>query len=243
MHLLPATCIMFLISCAVHAAGHPCALGKAITGEFKEFGRGTSFRLTGSKQEYVLANILIDELDGRPPPLSGMLSLHPANEKPDRYGRIAVHAFRNGTWVQGDVLHHGHGLAFGHVERPACLHALLEAENRHRAKHVGYWQKKGLELNADDMKALSGKTGHFVLIRGKVRSVGDRKRRLYLNFGENWAHDFTVSVSKSGADGFGGSLERLKGMRGKTVLVRGTLEERQGPLVRIVDDIQIQIIE
>ena len=243
MRLLPATCMMFMISCAVQAAGHPCAMGEAIIGEFQEFRRGSTFRLTGSEQDYVLANILIDELGGRPPSMSGLLSLHAATHKPDRYGRIAVHAFQNRTWIQGDLLQNGHGLAFGRVKTQDCLQALLQAEDLHRARHFEYWQKKGLELNAVDDKALSGKTGQFVLIRGKVRSVGDRKRRLYLNFGENWAHDFTVSVSKSGADGFGESLERLKGRRGKTVLVRGTLEERQGPLVRIVDDIQIQIIE
>lgn len=89
--------------------------------------------------------------------------------------------------------------------------------------------------------------GQFVVITGLVASVGDRKRRLYLNFGQNWEQDFTVSVVKSGRGAFkerkAGALARLQALTGKTVRVRGVLEQRQGPLIRLADEAQIEILE
>ena len=228
---------------AALAADHPCARGQAIGGEFLEFRRGSTFRLINSSQDYVFAHVLIREVGGSVPSISGLLTLYASSDKPDRYGRIAVHVFQKSKWIQGTVLKRGQALAFGHVENPACMQALLDAENLHRARFPDFWRKKGQELNTGDLDSLSGKTGHFMLIRGKVRSVGDRQRRLYLNFGEKWAQDFTVSLLKNGFTAFGGSLKRLKDMSGRTAQVRGILEERQGPLIRVVDDIQIQIIE
>ena len=86
-------------------------------------------------------------------------------------------------------------------------------------------------------------SGRIALIQGKVASVGDRKRRLYLNFGQNWSQDFTVSVVKSGSGAFKGNVARLGGLEGKTVRIRGIIEQRQGPLIRLFDESQIEIMD
>ena len=225
-----------------YAIDHPCATGEVRTGKLGSFGKGDTFYLIGSQQKFRLADIVTAPV-GEPLRIpTRELVLYSASLQPDRYGRHAVHVFHQGRWLQGDLLKQGKALAYPTTDRISCRKALLDEETKNTAIRVNYWQSKGVEFRATDLDLLSDKLGHFVLVTGVVRSVGDRKRRLYLNFGENWAHDFTVSVAKQGAGKFKGSLSSLTKLKDKQVQVRGVLENNRGPLIRVIDEIQIQII-
>ena len=196
---------------------------------------------------FVPADIVLGEvggsLDTKTLHPNDKITLYFGDHRLDRYGRQPVHLFQRGQWVQGNLLRNGDALALPFNQTPACRQALLDAESKNTARRGRHWRSRGVEIDATDLERLAEKAGRFVMVTGVVRSVGDRKRRLYLNFGENWAHDFTVSIAKRGSGKFAGDLGRLIGLTGKTVQVRGVLEESRGPLIRVIDDAQIKIIK
>jgi len=200
------------------------------------------FKLDGKQQAYGLGGVYLPgEVF-----INGRVELYAANREPDRYNRILVQAFNNllrENWIQGRLLFEGRALVFGLGENPECLKAMREAERRAEAAKAGIWATEKLPWSAADLELLAQKLGYFAIIEGKVLSVGDRKKRLYLNFGKKWSQDFTVSLVKTGKGAFKGDVTGISGLIGKTVRVRGLLEERQGPLIRLSDEAQIEIIE
>ncbi|MEE9314434.1 MAG: hypothetical protein V3V02_07275 [Rhizobiaceae bacterium] len=197
------------------------------------------FLLDGSKQPYGLAGLHM--VGGGMP--TGAITLYVGSQKPDRYGRQLVHAYQDDVWVQGALLNTGKALVYGLGLRDECLTAFHGAEKVAVGAKAGVWAGQELPIAADNLELLSEKVGHFTIIEGKVISVGDRSRRLYLNFGQKWSQDFTISVAKKGKGRYKGDVNRLKVSKNKTVQVRGILEERQGPLIRLFDEAQIIIMD
>lgn len=225
------------------AFSHSCANGNATVGTFAAFDRGNTFTLTGAADRFTLAHVVVQPVGGKLPQVTGPISVFPVSDERDRYGRLPAHLFQEGRWIQGELLRSGEALSNAIGAKPDCRRMMLEAEEQFRKTHPGSWETRGILLSASDINSLSGKTGHFVLVRGRIISVGNRLRRLYLNFGKNWSQDFTVSIDKQGSEKFSGNLHRLATLNGKTVLVRGVIEARQGPLIRVIDEAQIQIID
>ena len=224
-----------------NALEHPCARGKLVMSQVSSAGRGNTFRLVGSTRTFVLADIIAAEIGKTPILPPGPLKVFFNAKRVDRYGAHPAHVFHKGSWLQGTMLGLGRALAYPTGEKSTCWQAVLDAEAKFTAKRDTYWRAQGIEYRASDLDSLSKKLGHFVVVTGVVRSVGDRKRRLYLNFGENWAQDFTVSVEKQGVGKFKGSFDFLKTLTNKKVQVRGVLESNRGPLIRVTDETQIQI--
>ncbi|MEM1040592.1 MAG: hypothetical protein AAGI12_14110 [Pseudomonadota bacterium] len=168
--------------------------------------------------------------------------IYPGAES-DRYGRIAAQLVGDGTaWVQGALLSRGLALAQGETGLAAkCLSALQGAERVAEVNKRGHWGDGAFVMSAEDVPKLQERQGQFLLVRGKVLSVGDRKRRVYLNFGQKWNQDFTVSLAKSGRGAFKGDMAAILASKDKTVRVRGVLEWSGGPLIRVVDEGQIEL--
>ncbi len=225
---------------------HPCISGTAFSSTISTIDdRKQTFRLLNSTKTFALTG-----LEG--PNLAGILnvgtslSVYGHADSPDRYGVIHVQAFavRSNKWLQGEYLKSGKALLNGSSQStsPTCLAAMRKIEHVAIGTKEGLWNKNSAIITANQLEKMSARTGFFSVIEGKVLSIGDRKRRLYLNFGQNWSQDFTLSVVKKGKGAFKGSLNLLAGLKGKTVRVRGVLEQRQGPLIRLFDAAQIEII-
>ena len=226
---------------SAHAFQHPCAQGQVISSEISSIGKGNVFGLAGSTKVFVLADIVAAEIGKSVKLPSGSVTLYFNGKSSDRYGVQPAHLFHRGVWLQGRLLGLGQALAYPTGEKSPCWQAVVDAEAKFTAKRRIYWRAQGVEYRASELDLLSKKTGNFVIVNGVVRSIGDRKRRIYLNFGENWAQDFTVSVEKQGVGRFKGSLDFLKTLTNKQVQVRGVLEFNRGPLIRVIDEIQVQI--
>ena len=223
-----------------------CAVGDFVQGQLKKSTSRVAgeFTLGESDQVYMLGGLasLAEPFDTIKPGAS--LTLYSKDGAPDRYGRLTVQAFVDLQWLQGDLLRRGNALSSGLGVGSECQKRMLLAERQAEAAKLGIWgNDPNPNLGADDLESLAEKFGYFVLVKGKVLSVGDRSRRLYLNFGQKWSQDFTVSVVKKGSGAFKGDVARLASLKNKTVRVRGILEERQGPLIRLVDEAQIEILE
>lgn len=227
--------------CSASGAQHPCASGTAISGTFNSFGRGATFSLVDDKHPYALAGVFLS-IPSDVPPVVGNVNVHPDGQPRDRYARLPVHVFQNQRWIQGELLARGQAVVFNPSGSAECIALLYQTEGKARTKNVGVWKDGDLLLQATELDRLSKMLGRFVVVEGRVVSVGDRSKMLYLNFGKNWAQDFTVAVVKKGANAFNGNIGRLKRLSNKWIQVRGYLEERQGPLIRLVDEKQIKLL-
>ncbi len=226
---------------------HPCIAGPEHTSTISVVDRRKqTFQLSGSQKNFSLTGLEALKPSSKIE-VGNSITIYGQDQKADRYGVIHIQAFQDAQkkWLQGAFLRNGKALLNGSSENISsrCLATMRKAEHQAIASKVGLWSQKEAILTANQIDQLTNRIGFFSIIEGKVLSVGNRKRRLYLNFGQNWSQDFTLSVVKKGKGAFKGSLDLLTGLKGKTVRVRGVLEQRQGPLIRLFDEAQIEIID
>ncbi len=221
---------------------HNCAERPIAHGVVSALHSALGFTLKSSNQVYFLDGLRLQT--GKPYLSIGQkLELFSSPNHTDRYGRIPVFAFSGQKLIQVKLLEFGEAVIFGTELTNKCLNILRQAEKQAETGKRGYWKTKNGVILAKNLPLLSKISGKFAIIQGKIASVGDRSRRLYLNFGQNWSQDFTVSVVKSGSGAFKGNVARLGGLGNRTVRVRGNVEQRQGPLIRLFDESQIEILD
>ncbi|HEX2554921.1 MAG TPA: thermonuclease family protein [Microvirga sp.] len=113
-----------------------------------------------------------------------------------------------------------------------CDPALLAVEAEARHERRGLWADERV-LAADDPPALRRRIGAFAIVEGRVRSVGERERRTYLDFGRAWSENFTVTIPKRAWTVLTAGGLSAAALRGRRVRVRGVIEEWNGPALTL----------
>ncbi|UMY15744.1 DNA-binding protein [Methylobacterium organophilum] len=172
-----------------------------------------------------------------------LLRLTPRGEA-DRWGRIPADAVTEGEEpVDLGAGLVASGLAYadaGEVDR-LCRPALLALEEAPRKAGLGVW-REGV-FDAARAEELGTRPGRFVVAAGRVRSVGERRSRTYLNFSARGEAGLSVTVTKRTWRSMrerGLSAETLKG---RFVRVRGMLEIWRGPILDIASADMIEVLE
>ena len=163
---------------------------------------------------------------------SGEPVLVQGTDRHDRWDRISVRiqssggpAARLGPWIGRGRPRPGRcGL-----DDVFCQPELLALEATARERRLGVWADDRYKpLDANQSERLRERVGSFVLVEGRVRSIGERKQRIYLNFGGLWAEDFTIIIPRTTWKQMldrGLGAEALKGRR---IRARGILQPWQG---------------
>ena len=124
---------------------------------------------------------------------SGPLTLTSVPPLKDRYDRIRVQAFVGERWVQDELLRRGLARVSIAPDRTECAAELFAAEAEARATHC--WNLVFAGLCDPDARQSRPRYGH---LSDRRRQSSERERqkwaRAYLNFGEDWRTDFTVTV-------------------------------------------------
>jgi endonuclease YncB( thermonuclease family) len=152
---------------------------------------------------------------------------------PDRYGRIVAYADAvRGTdthLAQAELLAAGMARVGDLVGSADCAAQLLRREREARAAKLGLWASPYYAvLEANDPASVLAQWGRFALVAGKVVSVHQSGATLYINFGQHWSDDFTVTIWKRNKRNFTAAGVDLDGLGGRRVLVRGVVERRGG---------------
>lgn len=154
----------------------------------------------------------------------------------DRWGRMPVEAAlaRDPSldWARGMVTA---GLAMvdaGEAEA-LCRVTLLQAEAEARREGLGLWHGTAYRPLAADAADLGAHIGRFVLVEGRIASVGERDSRTYLNFGRRWSDDFTVVLPKQTWATLMLQGHSAASLRGQRVRARGLLEAWNGTAMTI----------
>jgi hypothetical protein len=162
--------------------------------------------------------------------------------KRDRYGRTRGQLFMvDGApeWLQIEMLKRGLARVAIEPDRRECVKELYAAEADARARHVGLWAlpqyavRRADQVSAQDL-------GTFQIVEGRVMSAAVKSRG-YLNFGTDWKHDFTATISPEDMKTFRAADVEPESYAGKTVRVRGIVEWHNGPEIEIAspDDIEV----
>jgi hypothetical protein len=157
----------------------------------------------------------------------------------DRWDRLTV---RVRLSDDSNPLDFGHGLVEAGLaitdpglEEGFCQPELLAFEETAREQRLGLWaDDRYIPIDSQNLDRLQDRVGSFVLVEGRIRSIGERKQRTYLNFGGHWAEDFTIIIPhkiwKLMADrGLG-----AEALNGRRIRARGILQPWQGMALTIV---------
>ena len=115
-----------------------------------------------------------------------------------------------------------------------CNPGLLQREQAARLARRGMWAGAVLPLKATEPDALREAAGRSVIVEGIVVSLGERPRVTYLNFGRDFARDFSVVIPKRQWAALLRARPDAARLRGRSVRVRGVIEMRRGPAMEIV---------
>ncbi|POF32753.1 hypothetical protein [Roseibium marinum] len=131
----------------------------------------------------------------------------------------------------------------------ACAGLLRLAETAARRDHRGLWADKTAApvYSAARPGLIEEKTGDYVIVRGRVVSLGKTESTRYLNFGKYWKTDFTATLKTSDEAIFNAALGRsgwkVEELAGKFVELRGFVQVRDGPHIALPHPEQLVVLE
>ena len=183
-----------------------------------------------------------------------VVTLYRGDRAEDRHGRVLAQlATQDGkpVWLQAEMLRMGLARVYSFSDNRLCVGRLLEAEQVARARRAGIWALPFYSIrDASHVDELLGLAGTFQLVEGKVTKAAIVRGRLYLNFGEDYRTDFTVTVPPRQvklftkgkwaallADGAGEMP-----IVGKRLRVRGWIDRYNGPEIVATHPEQVELL-
>lgn len=161
---------------------------------------------------------------------------------PDRYGRVPAQLFRaDGSWVQGDLVEAGQALVWPEGLARTCRAVLLQLEDTARKRKAGLWGTGKFRVLAAN--AVADNDGGFAIVEGKVISAAVTRSGAFVNFGTDWSTDFTVHAQTDDLKALQAEGLDVPSLEGRTIRVRGWLDEWNGPMIRLHTISQIEMIE
>ena len=173
------------------------------------------------------------------------VTLHAANDSPDRYGRQQAFVFVYGSdaAIQNQLLSQGLAFANGDIPDRSCATELGASEKAARGSRRGLWSNPAAVKNAENRADILSQIGHFTVIEGKVISARQAGATFYINFGGRWIQDFAVTISRRMMPSFEAAGLKLTALDNKRIRVRGWVEQRGGPRIEASQPGQIEIID
>lgn len=189
---------------------------------------------------------------------------YPAAKGPDRTGFTPAHILfssesenQTPAWLQQKLLQQGNAFIYIYPDQISCAKALRSSEETARQSGAGIWNLDLLHptpiSTPKDTQAFfwsavghfdtDRAVGHYGIIRGLVLSTGSAGRWRYLNFGRNYTQDFTVRLTANVEKRLSEHGFTLKGLKDRTMEVRGVVQSNGGPLIDVFDTAQIVIME
>ncbi|MEO3435568.1 thermonuclease family protein [Inquilinus sp. CAU 1745] len=160
----------------------------------------------------------------------------------DRYGRKLAHLIReDGLWIQGAMLEAGMARVYSFPDNRAAVAEMLALERSARAERRGIWDHPYYAVRAAGEAGRA--VGGFELVEGVILAAEEVRGRIYLNFGEDWDRDFTISIEPADTRTFEEAGIDPTQWEGRRVRVRGWLREFNGPLIEATHPEQIEMLD
>ena len=175
--------------------------------------------------------------------LGKAVTLYFGGTRMDRHGRHLAHLFLDdGLWVQGRLLADGMARVYTFPDNRAVAADMYVRERNARDAGLGIWWHPFYSVRAPDVDPLMRRLGTFQIIEGRVVAAARVKSRIYLNFGEDWRSDFTVTINGRARRVFEKAGLDAAGLGNKRIQVRGWLRKHNGPMIEATHPEQIEIV-
>ncbi len=174
--------------------------------------------------------------------LGRRLTISYGGRRADRYGRLLAHLHdQSGRWIQGEILTRGMARVYSFSDNRALVREMLAIERAARTARRGIWAHPFYRVISvwDASRFLNT----FQLVKGRVRRVAVVRGRGYLNFGDDWRTDFTISVAPKSVRLFTAAGIELGTYEGRNVRVRGWLKSFNGPMIEATHPEQIEVLD
>ena len=164
----------------------------------------------------------------------------------DRYRRALAHLERDdGLWVQRAMIEAGMAWVYSFADNRALLGELIAAERAARDAGRGVWAHRRYRVRA--VTDLDDALHAWRIVEGRVVSAADVRGRLFVNFGDDWRTDFTITVAPRDRRMFEAAwidagIPTVAALAGHRVRVRGWLEFYNGPSIVADHPEQIEIL-
>ncbi|RTL78653.1 MAG: nuclease [Hyphomicrobiales bacterium] len=172
---------------------------------------------------------------------------------PDRWGRAPARAYAPaGEGAAAPIVSVGaalleEGLARFRPDPPAtpCANEYRAAEASAREASRGLWAEAAARpvSTGEGVAASLHQRKGMIILEGKIRSVGESKAALYLNFGQKRADNASVVVLRRNLAILQSSGIDPRALVGRMVRVRGLVEAAFGPRIEISSPAEIEILE
>ncbi|MGB4056871.1 MAG: thermonuclease family protein [Alphaproteobacteria bacterium] len=182
--------------------------------------------------------ILRDMLEGKPVIL--YQTTNRDEGRINRMGQDIAHLQRQSdkAWVQGALLSLGLARVRTMQRNPEMAQQMYDLEQAAMKEKQGIWEKFTRVLTPEETP---DHIGSFQIVEGQIKSASIKQNRIYLNFGNDWRTDFTVSIAPEDKRAF--SKKKLDPLQwnGQKVRVRGLLDDYNGPYIEINHPAAIEI--
>lgn len=176
----------------------------------------------------------------------------PLQEDADRYGRLIAKVWTRtegaemaGQSLQRHMIETGWARVLSYPDNaPDDVAALLALEAEARAEGRGLWADPDYRVRDTDPDMLIQDVGRLQLVQGRIMDIAIlQSGRTYLNFGSDWRTDFTIRIDARDAPLFEAAGLDLASLEGRLVRVRGIIRDENGPMVRLVHPLRLEILE
>jgi hypothetical protein len=166
--------------------------------------------------------------------------------KEDRYGRVRAEVFVPDNvaqpWLQLEMLHRGLARVSIAPDRRECAGELYTAEDEARRSRNGIWSQATYAVRPAS-STFAADTDTFQIVKGRVLSAEVKNGRAYLDFGTDWRHDFTVTISPGDMKTFRQAGVDPQSYEMKTVRVRGWVEQLHRPEIEVAGPEDIEVLD
>ena len=147
----------------------------------------------------------------------------------DRYGRLRIV-----SPVVERALRDGVAVLFNQDE---AVPGWEEAEAAARTAKRGVWMSADFVLTPD---TAAQHFGEWRVVEGAVTHIHPTKSAIFINFGEHWQTDFSVTVAGRARRRLEARLAQISA--GTRVRVRGAIYSENGPMIRITQPEQLEVV-
>lgn len=160
----------------------------------------------------------------------------------DRYGRLLRHAYlADGRLLQAVLLQEGQARFVSLPEQADLAEAMVVAEGLARRDQRGLWAHPDYRIRPAVPEDLE--SDRFQVVIGRIVSANRVRRGAYLNFGRHWKSDVTVRLAEDASVLFEERVGAVENLAGRRVLLRGWVQDRDGPLIEITDHRLIALLD
>jgi len=163
-------------------------------------------------------------------------------EQTDRYDRLIGQAFfDDGTWINGALVSAGMARVETLHDQTRCASDAFDLEQQARNTARGIWDLSAYAVRSPEESA--GFTNDFQIVEGVVVQTADVRGRVFLNFGEDYRTDFTITIAPADMRRFGEETYDPLALEGARIRVHGWLEFYNGPMIEVDHPEQIEVLE